>query len=287
MSLKRIISGLTAGVIAASIGVSAVAAAPTVKWSNGISLETTKNNSATSTGTLSETITSAETANATIVVDLLLKGASDDNGASYLALKSDETKVLSIERSGWSSKSYTVDGNDVIFFDDSSNKDTHSYAHHFVITLDFVNDMYTVEGTKKDNNKVETVTGKFTADSVDSLVIYAGKSGGAGNVAKIEKLSITTQDIKSANAYDYKNDSELAHPDAKGFTSTFTVKEGSSVNSLTWYLKKGTGDWKELTSRTLPVTTGTIKVGLIVYDLPEGVKAEDISAGYTYTQTIQ
>lgn len=98
-----------------------------------------------------------------------------------------------------------------------------------------------------------------------------------------------TYTIYEATEYDgYTNDEKLDNPDAKGFTATFAVEDGSSVNSLTWYLKKGTGDWKELGTGTLPeIKSGDIKVGLIVYDLPDGVTAEDISAGYTYTQTIQ
>lgn len=280
MNLKKIISAVSAGVLAASIGVSAFAAAPTATWLNGTNLITEGGKSATSTGTLSEAIIT----NATIEFDLLLKGFSGD--ASYLTLKSGEKDVISIKRIGWSSKSYTVDEKEVIKYS-SSDQEKDVAAHHFVITLDFAKNIYAVQGTKTEGN-VGTVTGTFTADSIDSLKLYAANSSYGGNEAAITNLSITTQDITNAVDYSNTNDTELNYPDAKGFTADFTVEDGKVIDSLTWYLKNNEGAWKKLTTGELPkITSGNIKVGLIVYDLPDGVTAEDISAGYTYTSSVQ
>lgn len=95
--------------------------------------------------------------------------------------------------------------------------------------------------------------------------------------------------IKPAEKYTYINDDNLSDKDAVGFIATIGGLSGKVVNSLTWYIKKADTEYKELTSGTIPTVTGEgeAKIGLIVYDLPTGVAAEDISAGYTYTSSVQ
>ncbi|MGN0182115.1 MAG: hypothetical protein ACI4DP_06865, partial [Candidatus Ornithomonoglobus sp.] len=53
------------------------------------------------------------------------------------------------------------------------------------------------------------------------------------------------------------------------------------VNNLTWYLKKDSGSYKETETVTLPEVSGdgSIKVGLVVYNLPNGVTGDSLSAG--------
>ena len=280
MNLKKIISGLTAGVIAASIGISAFAAEFEVTWSNDTTLETAAGKSATSTGTFKNPISEQNNvATATFAFDLLLKGPKDD--PSYLALKSGGENVVSIKRDGWSSKSYTVAEQDVIIYN-SSDIENPVAAHHFVIKLDFVNDKYEVTGTKTENNK-KTVDGSFTVDSIDELILYAGHSS-ASNVAAIKNLKITTTDITEAGKYTEYTIVDGEKTDAKGFVTENFTSKGVTVNELSWYLRNGTHPWTYLTTLkdTEITTTGDIQYGLIVYDLPDDVTAENISAGYTY-----
>lgn len=86
----------------------------------------------------------------------------------------------------------------------------------------------------------------------------------------------------TAEKYVYTNNPEFGESDAVGFTATIGNLSGKSVNTLTWYIKKT--DYKELTSGTIPTISGegTVNIGFIVYDLPEGVTADNISAGYTF-----
>lgn len=103
------------------------------------------------------------------------------------------------------------------------------------------------------------------------------------------KASLTTvnmeSEILSAEKYTgYTNDADLANPDALGFTATIDSLSDKAVSSLTWYLKNGNSEYKELTSGKIPTVSGngSAMISLIVYDLPEDVTAGDISAGYTY-----
>lgn len=98
------------------------------------------------------------------------------------------------------------------------------------------------------------------------------------------QLETVDPQIYDAEEYtDYTNDPELAESDAKGYTAEISVKDGYIVNSLEWYIKNSTGEYNKLTSGKLPVISqGMVKAGLIIYDIPEGIDASDISVGYTY-----
>ncbi|MGM9937860.1 MAG: hypothetical protein ACI38A_10990 [Candidatus Ornithomonoglobus sp.] len=142
----------------------------------------------------------------------------------------------------------------------------------------------------------KTYTGTVSENAVIKSFTISNGSGEDGSRAyTIDNLTTTvtspeaptpTPEIKEAQKYTgYTNDEKLANKDAVGFVATISgLAENESVNSLTWYLKKADTEYKELTSGAIPtVTGGTAMIGLIVYDLPDGVTAEDISAGYSYT----
>lgn len=105
------------------------------------------------------------------------------------------------------------------------------------------------------------------------------------NFSAVLTTADTEPEIIPAEKYNYTNDPTLAEADATGFVATINGLTDQSVNSLTWYLKKTGTEYKELANGSIPTVSGagTVKIGLIVYDLPEGVTGDDISAGYTYT----
>lgn len=278
MNFKKIISGLAAGTVAAALSVSAFAASPTVTWSNGTNVVPGGNSTITSTGTLSEAITT----NANIEFDLLLKGASGNS--AYLAFMSGKDKAFSIERAGWSSVSYTVGDNEVISYSDS-DKESELAAHHFVVTLDFDKDEYSVIGTKSEGN-TNTVTGELTSTSIDSLALYAKcPNKYTGNEATITNLTITTADAPTPAAVNAEKVSpELTEGettrDAVGFKATIPAQ--STAGKVVWNVKKdASSDAVTVDGGATEVMGTEIIVGLLITDVPADADVDGMAATVT------
>lgn len=140
----------------------------------------------------------------------------------------------------------------------------------------------------------KTYTGTVSTNTVIKSFTISNGSGEDGSRAyTIDNLNTTvtspdaptpTPVITEAQKYNYTNDETLANKDTAGFVAEISgTVEASS--SLTWYIKKSeSSNYKELTSGILPnSSSGEVKtlIGLILYNFPENVSADNISVGYS------
>lgn len=130
-------------------------------------------------------------------------------------------------------------------------------------------------------SQIETGNAAFRIDVKSQNSNNRWTIGSRNNGGPCPQLVIEYNEIKPAEKYEYTTDADLAESDAVGFTATFNAS--SQVNSLTWFLKKDGGSYKELGKGKLPTTSGSVEVqvGLIVYDIPKGTSGSELSAGYT------
>lgn len=112
-----------------------------------------------------------------------------------------------------------------------------------------------------------TVTDEISLDNAD-ITSFTLNTDDRGSMKPNDAMTLTNfkavlatanvePEILTAEKYtEYTNNPDFANPDAVGFTATIGNLGKKAVNSLTWYLKKGDNEYKELTSTEIPTVSG-------------------------------
>lgn len=187
MFFKKLIGTAVIAAITASISISAFAA--TVSAPYGIwSTECYDSDTKTANLTTSDkkglesvcTLTDSISSDWVVTFDLLLKG--HQNSASYISFEDESgNDVIKIERLGWSSVAYKLNDSELLNPGDAN-------SHSFTITFNFDEtdgNTYTVK-----SEAGISVQNKFTAESINNIKLYAGKSA-SNNQAQLKNVTIT------------------------------------------------------------------------------------------------
>lgn len=145
--------------------------------------------------------------------------------------------------------------------------------------------------------QIKTNSGAFDSTKISSVTLKAvdRNNSDAAECAKLTNfkavLTTAASDLAAVASYTgYTIDQTLEKQDAKGFTADFTVDQGKTVTGLTWYITDKNHDYYKKLDVTgeLPTISSNnggaqVKVGLVLYDIPNIVDADSLAAGYTVT----